>query len=150
MLRNWRRAALRRLFQGCGSQTLEGSAKDSYERFGTLFVSRLTMACHSYNVKTAQVHYLSTILSPDRLAIVDYDQLLQDKEQQLSRLFDFAGAPFSAELVDRLQRPNKRRSAQLSATSTERITRLCQQAYDDACALAERWQQQEVGRTDIG
>jgi hypothetical protein len=142
MLHNWRRAALRRLFHGCGSQALEGAAKDRYERFGTLFISRLTMACHSYNVKTAQIHYLSTILSPDRLAIVDYDLLLQDKEQQLLRLLGFAGLPLRAELLDRFKRPTKRRSAPLSKASAEQVTQLCQQEYDRASALAERWQQQ--------
>lgn len=139
MLFNWRRDALRRLFRGCGASALEGPAKVSYDRFGTFFLSRVDMACHSYNVKTAQVHYLSETLPPGRLAVVDYDTLLASRTRHLGRLFEFAGIEFSQELSSRLRKPRPDAQNGLAPALARRVMELCSESYENAMPLAEDW-----------
>jgi hypothetical protein len=150
MMHNWRRGALRRLFHKCGAKALDDKEQKIYSMFGSLPFSRLRMACLSYNIKSAQIHYLADILTPERLFLVDYDELLADRESILPRIFKFHGIDFDESYVGRLKRPRRGRSHGLSTLVARYVTETCQQEYDRARDLQRKWSDTQMGRVQIG
>jgi hypothetical protein len=136
MLRNWRRGALRRLFSRCGSQELGPAERRRYERFGTLGFSRLTMACHSYNAKTAQTARLVERLPAERLYILDYDDLVDDPAAELPPLFEFCDVSYDAQYAAGLKRSRKGTRDLLSASDHAAIETACRSGYEAARKIA--------------
>ncbi len=97
MLNNWKRFALNELFQGCASDLLDNKEKRRYELFGIWSISRLKRACFSYNAKTSQVFELKKRLGETTILVVDYDELVLNKEQVLSAMYTFTNMPYKPE-----------------------------------------------------
>jgi hypothetical protein len=135
MLLNWRRGALKRLFRACGKHALDNKRLARLNRYGTIGFKRLEMACLSYNVKTAQVHELAASLGPDRLHLVDYDDLIDKSEVLLPEIFSFASIPDSDSFLDRLQKPNRPRGGQLGESARNKIVETCDAEYKRAIEL---------------
>jgi hypothetical protein len=135
MLFNWRRAALRRLFRRCGSSQLNVYDSQRFRRFGTLPFSKLQMACLSYNAKTDQTLVLHDRLDASRLIVVDYDDLLDRKDEVLPEIFSFVGVPFEDKVLERLQRSSKSQRSRLSNKALDHIERLCMPCYERASLL---------------
>jgi hypothetical protein len=136
MLYNWRRAALRRLFRRCGSTQLDQRGLRRFRQFGTLPFSRLQMACLSYNAKTDQTHVLHGRLDANRLMVIDYDDLLDRKNEVLPEMFSFVGVPFQDEVLARLRRSSKSQKSRLSNQALDYIEGLCMPCYERARVLA--------------
>lgn len=139
MLLNWRRDALRRLFRACGRHALDEDGIKRFNRYGTLGFKRLDMACLSYNIKTMQVHQLAAGLGPDRLYIVDYDEMLSRSTTLLPEMFSFAAIPFDDRFLERLKRRKQSKREQLSMSAQERVVKLCGREYLRAVELANGW-----------
>ena len=137
MLYNWRYGALVRLFKRCGSRGLDERERKSFDRFGSLPFSRLQMACLSYNAKTAQTQLLAEQLGQDRLFIVDYDELIDRREEILPRIFDFANLQFDPAGLARLKRSSTSLKARLNKRSVNYVDQVCCVEYTRARRLAE-------------
>jgi hypothetical protein len=134
MLYNWRRGALRRLYDACGRSWLDAE-KPRRGGVGDLIgPSRLDKACASYVAKTAQTFVLRERLG-DRMLVVDYDDLVLHKAALLGDICAFAGVPFDASLLDRLHGRSIRRGNRLSEAQTARVDHVCSRIYRDARAL---------------
>lgn len=139
MLYNWRYGALVRLFKRCGSRGLGEREQKLFDRFGSLPFSRLQMACLSYNAKTAQTQLLAERLGQDRLFIVDYDELIDHREEILPRIFDFAHLQFDPAELARIKRSSTSHKAKMSRRSANYVDRLCCAEYASARLLTERY-----------
>lgn len=139
MLFNWRRSALNRLFRACGRHALDDVSARRFERFGTLGFGRAEMACLSYNVKTSQIHEIASHLGPERLYILDYDDLIRRRDTLLPDVFAFASVPYDDSFLARLHKRNKPGARQLSEPVQARIRESCDPEYMRALELARKW-----------
>ena len=139
MLFNWRRSALNRLFRSCGQSALDADARERFDRFGKFAFSRLQKACFSYSAKTAQVHPIAEHLGKERIYIVDYDDLLQNKEAELPALFQFANIPFNDEFLGMLKSRESARRDRFDDRTKSQISEICDAEYHRARELARRW-----------
>ena len=134
MLNNWKRGALNRLFDACGADILaqtDPAPSVSHTWFGP---SRLAKACSSYVAKTAQTAELRERLG-ERIAIVDYDELVARKQELLPELCEFVGLAYDARLGDLLHARSVGKRDQLGARDAEYVDRFCSAAYANALAL---------------
>jgi hypothetical protein len=143
MLYHWRRGALNRLFRACGRHALDDKGRRRFEQFGTLGFGRAEMACLSYNVKTAQVHEIAAALGPDRLYILDYDELISHSEDLLPDIFSFFSVTYDERFRQRLSKRKKPGRDQLDAKLRKRIHDTCEREYGRAVDLAKNWRRQE-------
>src|SRR5690606_26676236 len=86
---NWDRFAFEELFGGCGYPLLEDREKRLYDAIGRAAVGKTRRACLSYVGKQLQAEALAIGLGPDRMMIVDYDDLVRHKLRMLRRIYDF-------------------------------------------------------------
>ena len=100
-----------------------------------LFMSRFDKACASYAAKTLQTFELVERLSPDRLFVADYNDLVLRKEELMPRIFEFAGLPFRSEFLSALHAKSVR-GASWGPDEARRIVQQCQPVYQRARALA--------------
>jgi hypothetical protein len=134
MLRNWSRAALNRLYDACGHAALaEVSCEDSALR-DWLGPSALEKACASYIAKTGQTFALRDALG-DRVLIVDYDDLVLNKEVLLPRICEFARVPFAPDLLRGLHTRSVGGGKRLSERDSEKVESACGELYRRASAL---------------
>jgi hypothetical protein len=133
MLNNWKRGALNRLFDACGADVLAAAGERSPFRGGWLGPSRLAKACASYVAKTAQTFELRERLA-DRIAVVDYDELVANKLTLLPRLCDFAGVAYDARLADALHDRSIGKRQRLGASEAEHVDGFCSDVYEQALA----------------
>ena len=134
MLHNWRRGALKRLFNTCGSRLLDND--EGKKVLGVWTVSRLKQACLSYNAKVKQAFELNEKLGSDRLMIVDYDDVVNDAEQYLGAIYHFAGISYSTQFADIFhQKSTSRAKKKQSASEVSLVTQLCVPVYNEARKL---------------
>jgi hypothetical protein len=133
MLHNWKRPALNRLFDACGEEQLRAARPPSLlsQWIGP---SRLDKACASYISKTRQTSALLDKLG-DRVAIVDYDDLVSHKDVLLPQLCEFASIPYDRELARQLHGKSVRKGDRLADWEAEYVDDLCRPAYREALAL---------------
>lgn len=139
MLHNWRRGALNRLFRACGQHALDDKGARRFKRFGTHAFRRMEMACLSYNVKTAQVHEIAARLGPERLYILDYDDLIDRSDVLLPEILSFASVPYDDRFLRRLRKRNATKREQLDESSRKQIREICGHEYEQAVNLARNW-----------
>jgi hypothetical protein len=134
MLHNWKRGALNRLYDACGSAKLDllHSGAWVFDRWRS--PSRLEKACASYVAKTEQAFVLHRQLG-DRMLIIDYDDLVSSPEPALRRICDFIEIPFDRELGTHLHTHSIRRGSRLPAWQAERVDNVCMSVYRFASEL---------------
>ncbi len=136
MLHNWRRSALNRLFKSCGSKILNGKEKQRYNRYGVWATRRIHRACFSYNAKVSQIYALQKNLSSDRLLIIDYEDLIADKQYMLSAIYKFADLKFSDHYALQLSDKSANKATRYqSSKEAAYVKSFCQPVYDEAKAL---------------
>ena len=129
MLHNWRRAALNRLFRSCGTTSLGNAEKRRYRLFGTLGVSRIRKACLSYNVRVSQVFELKERLKEDQLIVVDYQDLVERKEQVLPRIYDFTGLEYRNSYPAKIKSTSLGKSSHQPQAEARAAEALCMPVY---------------------
>jgi hypothetical protein len=133
MLNNWKRGALNRLYDACGSARYETASGGRSRLAEWIGPSRLDKACTSYAAKTEQTHELNARLG-DRIMIVDYDDLVLHREVLLPRLFEFAGIELDARLLKHLHGKSVRKGNKLADWQAARVDELCAPVYRRARA----------------
>jgi hypothetical protein len=134
MLNNWKRGALNRLFDACGAEVLARAPQQPTLGSSLLGPSRLAKACASYVAKTAQTVILAERLA-ERIAVVDYDELVAHKHAMLPKLCAFVGVPYGAHLADALHDRSVNKRNRLGDRDAEYVDRFCLAVYARARAL---------------
>jgi hypothetical protein len=134
MLNNWKRGALNRLFDACGAEVLARTPEQPTFGSAWLGPSRLAKACASYVAKTAQTSALVERLG-DRMAVIDYDELVAHKHTMLPKLCAFVGLPYGAHLADALHDRSVNKRNRLGDRDAQYVDRFCLAVYARARAL---------------
>lgn len=134
MLHNWRRGALRRLFDACGREHWQHREPESPLR-SRLGPPRFEQACASYVGKTTQTLELVERLGRDRMLVVDYDEVVLRKAELLPQICRFAGLPWTDRMLDSLHGKSVQRGRRLSPHEARRVETLCLPVYQAARAV---------------
>lgn len=133
MLNNWRRSALERLYEACGKQAigqLGGISRPG--RPGLFGPSRLEKACACYVSKVSQTARLAQRLHPQRMIVLDYDELIPNRERVLPRLFEFLGLPYRQRYADALHSRSVNKGRRFAPERAARIEDACLPVYEHA------------------
>jgi len=89
LLYNWRATALVRTFNTCATNQLQGIEKKLYSIGGSRWINRARQASLVYKAKTLQLIELMDNLGPDRVFVVDYDDLVLHRDAILRQIYQF-------------------------------------------------------------
>jgi len=134
MLNNWKRGALNRLFDACGAEVFAQTGGGQPFNSSWLGPSRLAKACASYVAKTAQTFTLAERLG-ERMAVIDYDELVAHKHTMLPKLCAFVDVPYGTHLADALHDRSVNKRNRLGDRDAEHVDRFCLNVYTKAQAL---------------
>lgn len=135
LLHNWKRFALNELFRGCGTHLLNFKDKQRYDLLGRWGLSRAKRACLAYNGKVSQVFELKQRLDNSRMMVIDYDELVREKETMLPAIYEFAGLPFKREYCEKIHSKSIKKADRLSNAERSLVNELCIPVYQGASAL---------------
>jgi len=95
-------------------------------------VDRLMRACYSYNAKFAQLEQISKELGPDKLMIVEYNRLVQNKDTLLPKLFEFVNLTYNPEFANMIHPNSLKKAESLTERETKAIKEICEPVFDKA------------------
>jgi len=136
MLYNWESSALNRLFMGCGIHFLNQEKNHRYGWLKMRRVSKLQRACLSYCGKVSQVFELKEWLKLDRMVVVDYDDLVKDKDEILPIIYGFIDLAYKSDYPKKIHSRSLNRFSSLSKRELAMIEEWCVPIYDEAKELA--------------
>lgn len=129
LLYNWNSLALTSLFKSCGAHLLEGVYKRRYERFGRFGVGRVRRACLAYNGKVSQFFELKDRIAPDRLLIIDYDDLVMNKNNILPDIYRFIDLEYKKDYASTIHSRSVNNAKRLSRREVAVVESLCMPIY---------------------
>jgi hypothetical protein len=135
MLYNWGSNSPDKLFRSCGVPALAGLDRYGYRLLGPNAVSPLRRACWAYAGKTAQLFELHPVLGPDRLMVVDYDELVRNKETVLPAIYRFLDLDYQAHYGQRIETKGLAKKDRLSPRQIDVIRTICEPTYHRAKQL---------------
>ncbi len=135
LLHNWTRFALNELFQACGTPYLDERQRRLYGWFGTWGVSRLHRAVSAYNGKVCQLFELYEGLGPDRVLVVDYDELVRSSETVLPAIYSFIELAYRTDYARAIHAKSLRKADRLSSRERRLIEAHCVPVYERARKL---------------
>ena len=118
---NWRTWALNELFQACGCQFLDGKPLKTYRRFGAIGVPKILKACFSYKGKTSQLAEIYNRIGNNHMIVIDYDDLILNKEKILKMVYAFIGLTFKKNYADLIHSQSIHKSNKLSPKEREMV-----------------------------
>ncbi len=132
LLHNWSRFALNELFCGCGYELLPNKIRARFDRYGYLGISRLERACYSYNAKILQVYELLDKVGEDIVMIVDYNELVINKNEILPMIYRFIDLPYQTQYAESISTRSLDKASKLSEREKSSIEELCIPVYEKA------------------
>lgn len=132
MMYNWDDFALNELFDSCGSQSDSVKTGKAGRK-----VSRLEKACFSYNAKAAQLSFLKTKLDNQKLMVVDYEKLVQNKKEILPKIYKFIDLPYKSRYADQISMGNLNKYKTLSENEQEMVKKVSMPYYQEMLSLID-------------
>jgi hypothetical protein len=137
LLYNWPARALDGTFSKYGAELLTGIDKWGYRLFGIQSVSRPRRACLLYNAKVSQVFELKRKFGPEKLMLVDYDNLVTHKELILQKIYRFVDLDYEAEYADKIHAQSLDKRKRLQTNEIAMIEGLSVTLYQNALHLID-------------
>jgi hypothetical protein len=132
---HWKRFAFNELFDSCGVSQMTGNDGIRFEHFGRFGIGRIRRACYSYNGKTRQLFEIYRRLGSERVLVVDYDDIVQRKDDWLPKIYRFIQHPYHRAYSDGIHQRSVKKAERLSAKERKTIEQLCLPVYQEARAL---------------
>jgi len=137
LMYNWRRWTLNELFEACGAALLEDPLAGRYRRFGVIGVPRIVKACLSYNGKISQLFELREKLDNGRLMVVEYDDLVNDPEHRLEKIYQYIDLDFREAYCEQIHQKSTGKKNRLTEKEQRRVRELCLPVYEQARGLLD-------------
>lgn len=135
MLYNWRRFAFEELFKNCGLPLCEERVKRRYKLFGKFGVSGPCRASHAYLGKTKQLIQLHSKIPARNLLVVEYDELVANREIILPLVYDFLDLPYQSVYASKLRTSSLDKKKFLKDREIRIIRQICEPVYNEASKL---------------
>lgn len=129
MVYNWKNFALDELFLTCGYGEMDHADRIRFQRFGLLGIPRLRRAAYAYNGKVGQLFALKRGYPADRLAVLEYDQLVREKTRLLPDLYQFIGLPYQSQYADPISPRSLNKKDGLKAGEARVVDEICMPVY---------------------
>jgi hypothetical protein len=135
MVYNWKRAALRRLYDSCMAEP-ELSLRPPRSHWPWPFgLSRLEKACLAYNTKTSHIELIRDLVPAGQLLIVEYDEMVSAPQAWLSRIFAFINEPYDPRYAEAMRADSVSKARRLSAHARQLIEQHAVPVYRRCLAL---------------
>jgi hypothetical protein len=135
LLYNWPSQAVENTFRQSVSLSLTGKDKWLYKLGGDRFFSKLKKACLHYNWKVSQLFDLVPNLGNSIIKLIDYDNLVQDKEHILPQIYKFINLPYQADYAGKIHSSSVEKKKQLKNHEVNAIKYICEGIYLRASSL---------------
>lgn len=132
---NWRKGALENTFKHCGAQLLSQSQKWKYHLFGSTVISRVLQASLLYVCKVNQLFELSAYLGRESILVIDYDDLVLNRENMLRQIFEFINERFRPDYALKIHQNSLQKFDRLTETERSTIRTLSEPRYMEARRL---------------
>lgn len=124
LLYNWAPTALESTVRHCGAHLLTGMDKWLYKLFGVATITRVKRACLLYNAKNSQLFELVPTLGPEKIMVVDYDDLVTRKHVILPQVFRFIDLDYRTDYADKIHSNSLDKALRLSDKETAMVKTL--------------------------
>lgn len=135
---NWSVFSFNELFDACGATQLNDREKQRYERHGKRAFPRTMRACLSYNGKVLQALELMKVLGKHRMLVVDYDDLVRNKNMILPNMYSFIQLPYREYYADKIHNESVKKLDRLSMQERNIIEEVSIPVYEKVKGVAVR------------
>lgn len=129
MLNNWNSESLDNLYRNFRGHISTGKERWISAFFGEVGTSRLRKACWIYNAKISQIFNLVESLNDCSLMIVDYDELISNKNLVIPSIYRFLNLNYQDRYADIIEQRSLEKSKNLSEKEVNTINELCENNY---------------------
>jgi len=129
MIYNWKRFALNEVFLGCGLSSMPEDRQNQFKRLGMLTVKPVERACYAWLGKAAQGSILLDELPSSQITTLSYEDLVQNRNAMLNKLFDFAELSRRRNAEGDISTRSMQKSAGLSKKQREIVSGLCDSTH---------------------
>ena len=133
MLHHWRSSSLNRLYASVGHDHLDKVGGADARPWSRNWVSPLKKACTSYIGKVSQTSEIYSVLGPDRMMVIDCDDIAQDPHAVFSNVFGFLQRKPSVDCVGQWRKSGSAGGG-LSEPQERFIQNVCADVYETAIA----------------
>ena len=136
MMYHWKAYGFNELFYSVGKEEMNLFEKRSYDRLGSWGLSKIHKASMSYVAKNKQLLKLRNALPNDKLYVIDYDRLINNKNHDLENLYKFIDVKYDISYGDKINDLSVNKYKKLSNKQRSIITQRCQATYEEVISLA--------------
>ncbi len=129
MLNNWPVLALNHLYDTCGKQFTTRMDNFMYSIFGIKGIPRIRRACYAYIGKSSHIFELHKNLCDERLFVVDYDDLSENKKVVLPELYQQINLLFKRSYLDKIHTKSFIKHKSFTFQELKTIKNLCFPIY---------------------
>jgi len=132
MIKNWKRFALNELYESCGKSSLVGCPPERNRGLGRWWIPSIVKACASYNAKVEQIVDITRKVGSDKVALIEYEELVTKPELLLPKIYEFIGVGYHKSYMAKLSRRSINKSRELGAKPSSQISKLSMPYYQKA------------------
>ncbi len=135
LLYNWAPRSLDGTFKACAAGEIKGFDSALYHYFGIKAVSRVHKACDVYVAKTRQLIELFGVFGGEKMLVVDYDDLVLNKESVLPEIYEFIDLPYNPVYHTKIHQDSIQKKSRLTQHEIRIISHMAQSIYETALLL---------------
>lgn len=137
MVHNWRRFALNELFLQCGYAQMDCRDRIRFQRFGLLGIPAIRRAAYAYVGKVSQLFFLRDHYPLARFTVLEYDQLVRQKERLLPKLYERIGLPYKEVYASPISERSLGKKDRLSTSERVVVDEVALPVYEKARSLVD-------------
>lgn len=134
LLHNWKPFSLDGTFTQCGVELLTGPDKIKYQLLGVKSIRRVKKACLLYNSKINQLFQLLEVLGHEKLRVIEYDRLVNDKHVVLPEIYQWIKLGYQDRYANQIHTQSLNKKKQLLPEEAACVKGLSQPLYENALA----------------
>jgi hypothetical protein len=135
MVYNWKNFALNELFLSCGFTYMNHEDRVRFQRFGLWGIPRIRRGSYAYAGKVSQLFSLQKGLPSGVLNVVEYDDLVRNKNNILPWLYDRVSVEFRNSDINSISERSLGKKERLSDAERKQVDASCADIFERARLL---------------
>lgn len=132
MVYHWKTFPLNELFLTCGYSWMGHEDRVRFQRHGVRGISRIRQAAYAFNGKVSQVIDIKSNYPAGRLAVLEYDQLVREKDRLFPLLYNFVNLPYKPEYIANVSTQSLGKKNSLDPEEMKIVDDICMPVYEAA------------------